>query len=302
LPLTVDDYDSLWHNSDFTVNLTPDASNAQTYFRINGGQVLSVSVNGQPGITSESSNNTLEYWSVDGLGNEESPHKTLPNIKLDKTAPTGSILINNGANYTKSASVTLTLTSADTLSGVYQVRFRNDGVWATEPWETPSATKTWTLSTGDGEKTVYYQIRDSAGSLTSYSGSITLDTTNPSANAGQNRTVYAGSTVTLDASNCVDSAGIVSYLWDFGDGTTGTGMTTNHTYANTGTYSAKLTVQDSAGNTASSTVAITVQANVIPEFPPVFALFSMLAVTLLAAMVRKKGLSHSEKRNFRLLA
>jgi parallel beta-helix repeat protein len=188
-PVTADDYDGLWHNSDFTVTLaaTDSSGISETFYRINGGSVQSVSIDGQPQITSESGTITLEYWSVDGVGNEELPHKMLTQIKLDKTAPTGSILINNGASSTTSTSVTLTLTSTDATSGVYQVRFSNDGVWDTEQWETPASTKTWTLTSGNGGKTVYYQIKDNAGLVSStYSDTITL--TSPPSDSGDSGT------------------------------------------------------------------------------------------------------------------
>ena len=61
---------------------------AETYYRINDGPTKILSVDGQPNITVEGSNNTLEYWSVDNVGNEELPHKILTGIKLDKTSPT----------------------------------------------------------------------------------------------------------------------------------------------------------------------------------------------------------------------
>ena len=38
------------------------------------------------------------------------------------------------------------------------------------------------------------------------------------------------------------TAGITSYAWDFGDGATGTGASTTHTYANAGDYTARLTI------------------------------------------------------------
>jgi PKD repeat protein len=40
---------------------------------------------------------------------------------------------------------------------------------------------------------------------------------------------------------------ITSYLWDFGDGTTGTGVTATHQYRSVGTFVAKLTVTSSNG-------------------------------------------------------
>ncbi|MGD9999425.1 MAG: PKD domain-containing protein [Ilumatobacteraceae bacterium] len=59
---------------------------------------------------------------------------------------------------------------------------------------------------------------------------------------------------TLDASASSDSDGtIVSYAWDFGDGTTGTGQIATHAYAEAGSYTVKLTVTDDKGATASIT-------------------------------------------------
>jgi PKD repeat protein len=137
---------------------------------------------------------------------------------------------------------------------------------------------------------VYYQVKNNAGLDQIYSASIIIDLTKPVANAGPNQTVIIGTAVTLNASTCTDNYGIVSYMWDFRDGTNGTGMTATHTYANAGTFTAKLTVQDGAGNTAISPVTITVQ-DIIPEFPSVLALtiFMILVSVLALACKRKKG-------------
>ena len=59
-----------------------------------------------------------------------------------------------------------------------------------------------------------------------------------------------GLTCSFDATASSDPDGsIVAYTWDFGDGTSGSGMTTSHTYA-AGTYTAELTVKDDKGATA----------------------------------------------------
>jgi len=89
-PVTLDDYDGSWHTSDFTITLTAvdDLSGvADTFYRINEGLTRTIRADGQPLITSEGTNNQLEYWSVDNDGNEELPHKILTEIKLDKTYP-----------------------------------------------------------------------------------------------------------------------------------------------------------------------------------------------------------------------
>ncbi|MEJ2249205.1 MAG: hypothetical protein P8Y97_06035, partial [Candidatus Lokiarchaeota archaeon] len=100
-------------------------------------------------------------------------------IGLDTVDPVGSVVINNDDNWTISSGATLTLTYDDVTSGVYQVRYSNDGVlWSS--WEAASPTKAWMLSAGDGpSKMVYYEIRDNAGRVSQYADSIGLDTVDP---------------------------------------------------------------------------------------------------------------------------
>ena len=75
---------------------------------------------------------------------------------------------------------------------------------------------------------------------------------------------YVGQEVTFDASGSTDPDGtIVSYEWDFGDGTTGTGVTVTHVYTAPGTYTVTLTVTDDRGATATLTRPITVVEAVI---------------------------------------
>lgn len=179
-PFTVDNYDGLWHTSDFTIGLNAsDLSEISgTYYRINNGSTQDIVVNGYPRITLQSDNDTLEYWSVDGAGNEELPHKMLAGIKLDKNPPTGSILINNGAASTTTTSVTLTLSASDTTSGVAQMRFSNNGI-TYSAWQAYSTPTSWTLQEGDGVKTVYVQFKDNAELTSTYSDTIALTTTPP---------------------------------------------------------------------------------------------------------------------------
>ena len=66
--------------------------------------------------------------------------------------------------------------------------------------------------------------------------------------------------VTFNGSGSSDPDGDpLTYRWDFGDGTTASSqISPTHTYASTGTYTARLTVSDGRGGTASDTVSIAV--------------------------------------------
>lgn len=65
--------------------------------------------------------------------------------------------------------------------------------------------------------------------------------------------------VFFNASNSYDPDGtIISYTWDFKDGSTGNGQTISHTFTSNGSYNVKLTVADDEGVTDSTTKLITV--------------------------------------------
>ena len=95
-----------------------------------------------------------------------------------------------------STTVTLTLSASDTQGAVTQMRFSNDGTTYSAA-EAYATTKTWTLSAGDGTKTVYAQFQDAAGNWsTAATDTIVLDTTAPTISAVV-ATVVTSSSVTI---------------------------------------------------------------------------------------------------------
>jgi len=81
----------------------------------------------------------------------------------------------------------------------------------------------------------------------------------PIANAGG---LYYGNVsepIVFNGSSSFDSDGtIVSYYWDFNDGTNSTNVTTIHHYTNVGIYNVTLTVTDDDGATDSNTTTVTI--------------------------------------------
>jgi PKD repeat protein len=75
---------------------------------------------------------------------------------------------------------------------------------------------------------------------------------------------YVGETVTFNASASYDPDGtIVSYIWDFGDDSSGEGNITTHLYAAGGAYTVTLTVIDNESLSSNSTTEITVSRTTI---------------------------------------
>ena len=120
----------------------------------------------------------------------------------------------------------------------------------------PSATYT-----SAGTFTVTLTVTDNGGATGQASTTVTV-TTNaqpPVANAGG---PYAGTVnvaINFNGAASRDPDGsVVSYLWNFGDGTTASGVTAVHAYTAAGSYTVRLTVTDNDGltNSASTTAQV----------------------------------------------
>jgi hypothetical protein len=123
---------------------------------------------------------TFSVRGIDKAGHVD-PTPATRTWTVDTVAPEGKVVINDGAAYTVSTAVNLSLSATDESpgSGVASMRFSQEGQFWSD-WEPFSTGKPWTLTGGDGTKTVHAQFRDNAGNVSATArAEIKLDTTAP---------------------------------------------------------------------------------------------------------------------------
>lgn len=129
---------------------------------------------GEPRYQDVGLSNGLEYsYQVSSVGTNgiesdfSDPVKAIPNLF--------AAIINGGADYTNTRSVTLTFTAPERTSFM---KISNDSTLADAQFEPFSSSKTWSLTAGDGLKTIYVVFRDELGNETTppVTDRIILDT------------------------------------------------------------------------------------------------------------------------------
>ena len=120
-----------------------------------------------------------------------------------------------------------------------------------------SPTHTYTLS---GSYVASLTVTDNRGGTNTITHTVTMVAVNQAPVAAfSSTTINLVASFTGGASADPDGT-IAGYAWNYGDGTTGTGVTSSHTYAAAGTFTATLTVTDNQGATNAVSHPMTVTA------------------------------------------
>ena len=106
-----------------------------------------------------------------------------------------------------------------------------------------------------GTHKIYFKVKDDENEWSSeVSETLTIvakqdnNEQNPEAKIKTPKTGYPNISILFDGSNSIDPDGTIkSYLWDFGDNSTGAGKKVYHKYSKGGVYTIKLTVIDNEG-------------------------------------------------------
>jgi hypothetical protein len=136
---------------------------------INGGAVAvsvdpatgAIATVGKPSLKEGS--NSLELRIADVVGNALAP--LVWSVSADVTPPSGTLVINAGAESTTSIHVTLNLTAADATSGVSRMLVSNDPLAGYVEEAFTTVRELWRLTAIRGEQSVYVKFADAAGNV-----------------------------------------------------------------------------------------------------------------------------------------
>jgi chitinase len=114
-----------------------------------------------------------------------------------------------------------------------------------------------------GSYTVSLTVTDDAGATATATATATIEAVPnelPTADAGGPYSGTEGVAVSFDGSGSSDPEGTdLTYNWDFGDGSTGSGVSVLHNYNEAGSYIVTLTVIDEGGASDSETTSASIQ-------------------------------------------
>ena len=169
---------------------------------------------------------------------------------------------NAGGPYTTTVNTPITLNGSGSNGGgngqTIASYFWNFGDGTNGSGVNPSKTYT-----APGTYTVTLTVVNACGKFCSCTTTVTVRQpacVQPTCNAGGPYSGTVGSAVTFNGTGSLPggSATITSYLWNFGDGATGSGIMTTHIYTAPGTYTVTLTVINDCGKQSSCTTTVSI--------------------------------------------
>lgn len=193
------------------------------------------------------------YVQARNTDSQQWSHSGYKTLIVDSVQPSiTTFCINGGAPYTTSTTATLSISIAETGSGIAGMKISTDGIFDTEILEDYTASKVLALPNGDGVKTVYLRAIDNAGNISNASDTITLDTVAPvltalSINSGA---TYSLSRTVTASMSCTNDPYEME-IWNSENTTTGWitySSSPGIVFASDGLKTVRARVRDAAGN------------------------------------------------------
>ena len=160
---------------------------------------------------------------------------------------------------------------------------------------TASATHTYQ---GPGKYTATVTVRDRVGGIATSSFDVAIAYLALTATASTHSAASGQESIRFDATALGGTGGPYTFTWDFGDGQTATGATVVHVYGSPGSYVAKVTVADEAGDSNTTSLSpIAVQAtNVFSLGDPIVGFAIGTVIVIAAAVVVAMFLARRRRR------
>lgn len=191
------------------------------------------------------------------------------------------LAISAQSNAAPTASFTVNSTSGDaplTVNADATGSSDSDGTITNYDWDfgdgnTATGVSTSHQYTGAGSYTLTLTATDDDGASDQATLPITVTLPNQAPTVSFTANPTSGETpllVQVDGNGSIDPDGTIeTYEWNFGDGFTGSGITTSHEYVNPGVFTLTLVITDNAGGTAQLSTTIAVNDSEPPDtFPP----------------------------------
>jgi large repetitive protein len=237
-----------WRTTSQTVSLTPDDAAASgvaiTYYTLDGGARTTYAA---PFAVSTAGRHRVTYWSVDHLGNVESPRAGYVNI--DTSAPVTSatgLAVDDHSGWENTAQL-VSLDATDSLSGVAATYYTLDG-GSQQTYSGP-----FTIATDGHHVVTYWSVDATANTEATRTGYVNIDRTAPiTTPTGLNADEHSGwrntaQTVGLAADDGTGS-GVVSITYTL-DGAGAQTYLTSFNVNTTGQHPVTYFATDAAGNT-----------------------------------------------------
>jgi chitodextrinase len=222
-------------------------------------------------------------------GDELVPLPQQNNPPITPFIPIGPILIEQNVNYSYAA------TAIDPDGDQVRLQFDwGDGTFSNWSNFVDSNTTlfffhSWNNSLSNCS--ICFIAQDENGVNSSWSTPLTVTASDIDIKTSTNTS--ANETIVFNASeNIKPHRTIISYSWNFGDGATGTGKISNHTYEQSGTYNVTLTVTDKSGINFTKTIQLTVDAYAeakedmkLSSFPYLTFFFIIMACAISIGMI-----------------
>ncbi|MFZ3059701.1 MAG: FG-GAP-like repeat-containing protein [Candidatus Methanoperedens sp.] len=246
-PVTTDNTDELWHNSNVAITLTAVDENsgvAAAYYTIDGSEPTINSEKGNTITLSEDGIYTLKYFSVDNAGNVEKTKSAV--VRIDKTPPATK---DNADRLWHNGTVTVTLTPSDTGSGLKETYYIvDDGV--------PVMGTDITIS-GEGNHTIKYYSVDNAGNAEPLKETeVRIDNTSPvTSDDSDNKWYNKDVILNLNARDTLSGVEALYYSIGGSPGKSDSGTTTLP-FSSEGVHIIDYYSVDNAGNIESTKTAV----------------------------------------------